>query len=381
MTNGIGQNIALALQGAGAGILGNGPQFLHAMDQRRQALSEERKQALIEDAFNVHNDLTMGNVGDARNLLVNRLDAIRQLGGDPSDTLGLLTKIDSGDIEGARSDLGKVLQFAQATGRLKTPESSGLITKIEGGQVIQVDPVTGQAHAQDIQGFRQEAGVADTAGIQNFRFFTDGLSDSEIERARKVELGLLPRATTPRASPAEEFARAFAASQGQIQGKSESQRGQDAIQIGLDAVRGLPVLRRSINLLNTVKTGGIDAFKMRAKELFGVEGADPGELSANLGRAVLSQLRSIFGPQFTENDRKSFERIEAGFGKSTDTNKRLLNQLLAIVTNKANIALEASPDERTRQELVDYLEGRFDLSDEQVSEMFNKTSIKFLGFE
>jgi len=96
--------------------------------------------------------------------------------------------------------------------------------------------------------------------------------------------------------------------------------------------------------LDDVSTGGIDAALLRGKQLLGVESADEAELSAGLGKAILSQLRPIFGAAFTEAEGARLERIEAGFGKSTAGNKRLLKQLLKIVNRSAKRGLASAED-------------------------------------
>ena len=140
--------MALALQGFGAGVAGQGPQFLQGLRQQEQKLDENRKRALLEDSFTVMQDLKSGNIGGAREVLMSRLDAIKQLGGDPSDTLGVLQKIDTGDVSGAFSDVSTVVSFAQAQGLLKQDAATQKPkTTIVGGQVVSIDPTTGQATA------------------------------------------------------------------------------------------------------------------------------------------------------------------------------------------------------------------------------------------
>ena len=82
-------------------------------------------------------------------------------------------------------------------------------------------------------------------------------------------------------------------------------------------------MRRGLELLATVNTGGIDNARLQIKKFFGVEGADEGELSANLGRAVLSQLRQTFGAAFTEREGARLDNLSARFGASTASNTRL----------------------------------------------------------
>lgn len=136
--------------------------------------------------------------------------------------------------------------------------------------------------------------------------------------------------------------------------KGEEERAQLVIDNGVSASYQLPTLKRSLDLLDEVGTGGYESVALRIKQLFGVEGADEGELSANLGKAVLSQLRDTFGAAFTENEGKRLERIEANFGRSAETNKRLLKNVLELAERKVETAIkraEARGDTETVDEL------------------------------
>lgn len=121
-------------------------------------------------------------------------------------------------------------------------------------------------------------------------------------------------------------------------------RKQGFVDSGIEAADSLANIKRSKQLLNDVKTGGFNAAALRAKQLFGIESADEAELSAGLGKSILSQLRPIFGAAFTEREGQRLERIEASFGKSTEGNKRLLEQLLTIVERSARRGLAAAED-------------------------------------
>lgn len=140
--------------------------------------------------------------------------------------------------------------------------------------------------------------------------------------------------------------------------QTKEKRASDLIERGVMAAESTAVIRRAIDLLGTVKTGGFANLANKAKRLFGVEGGDEGELSNNLGKAVLSQLRETFGAAFTENEGKRLERIEANFGKSSATNKRLLSQALKIAENTARRARKealARGDQATVDDIDDLL--------------------------
>lgn len=125
-------------------------------------------------------------------------------------------------------------------------------------------------------------------------------------------------------------------------GSGISARQVEDMALGTDAARGIPILRRSLELLQIVKTGGLPAAQLAVKQAFGIEGADEGELSANLGKAVLSQLRTVFGAQFTEQEGRRLEGIEARFGANTTTNVRLLRQTLKLAEDSANRGIRAA---------------------------------------
>ncbi len=126
--------------------------------------------------------------------------------------------------------------------------------------------------------------------------------------------------------------------------KAQQTRLQTDIDDAISAAKGMAVINRSIKLMGDLQTGGFDAIRVRAKQILGIESADEAELTANLGKQILSQLRPIFGAQFTEREGATLNRIEANFGKSTKGNIRLLNQLKQIVQRAAKRGIAAAKD-------------------------------------
>lgn len=150
--------------------------------------------------------------------------------------------------------------------------------------------------------------------------------------------------------------------------KYGEQRIKSTIDRGVTAAESIPNLKRGLELLDMVETGGVRAVGLRAKQLFGIETGDEGELSNRLSKAVLSQLRDTFGAAFTENEGKRLERIEAGFSKNTVTNKRLLNQALRMAQQKAEAAKKAAQDigdNYTVEEIDDLMSFTYSLNDQQ----------------
>jgi len=119
------------------------------------------------------------------------------------------------------------------------------------------------------------------------------------------------------------------------------------------------VLKRGIGLLNDIETGGISRAQLAAKQLFGIETADEGELSNLLGKAVLGQLRETFGAAFTAQEGQSLKAIDANMGKSPAANKRLLQNALRIAEKSATRAIDRaveSGDFRTAADIQDSLD-------------------------
>lgn len=156
-----------------------------------------------------------------------------------------------------------------------------------------------------------------------------------------------------------------------VSGKGIAKRQQDYIDRGIEAADGYANLVRAKGLLDAVSTGGIDAVSVRARQIFGVEGADEAELSNRLSKAVLTQLKATFGAAFTADEGNKLERIEAGLGKSTEGNKRLINQTMKIVERSAKRgirAAEKSGDPDAAQEIRDSLAFTLDAEEPSLPE-------------
>lgn len=222
------------------------------------------------------------------------------------------------------------------------------------------DPATGSYTAQSIAPPEGITLNVETPGEKLARDIAEAQAKADIKSRSTVdqERGIQQVQTQAAAGKKAE----------EVRGKSIEERRQGAIAVGLDGAKAIPTIRRSLDLLNSVSTGGYDALALRAKQLFGVEGANEAELSANLGKTVLSQLRPIFGAQFTQEEGKRLERIEAGFGKSTEGNKALLRQSLQIFESAAKRGIKAAEDAadyRTAEEIQEFLDFQIDPSEFQ----------------
>jgi hypothetical protein len=287
-------------------------------------------------------------------------------------------KLDSGDIQGS-------LQFTEQRERAIRNRGGDPSQTSRFKQTLTENPEQARQELAALLGTVEQAKA--TAGEREFETFTKGLTPEETQRAKRIRLGLEARAAT---SPEELAQRERLKLEAQrdikpeIKGLEEAAKGissrqQSFIDSGIDAADSTANIRRGIELLSSVKTGGLNAAALKSKQLFGVEGADEGELSANLGIAVLGQLKPIFGAAFTAAEGERLEKISAGFGRNPETNKRLLGQALKIAERSARRAIkaaEAAGDSFTAEEIRQAL--KFNVSPEKSP---TPGGIKFLGFE
>ena len=128
-------------------------------------------------------------------------------------------------------------------------------------------------------------------------------------------------------------------------------RAQDAIDVAYDAAMALPVLNRAILLMDEVKTGGWNSVAIKARQAFGIESADEGELASLLGKGVLSQLRETFGAAFTASEGQRLEGIEARMGANPETNRRLMQNAITIMNRAIDRGISAADNPDTTAEL------------------------------
>ena len=264
-----------------------------------------------------------------------------------------------------------------------------------------------------MQASERARSIGNTSGAQNFRFYQSIIEDpnstDEEVQAAKVAQGIQARAGRDQVQMIGKVPHRFDPNTGEMvpvqvqgqdvtatsvalnegiieekiagskaRGKGMTERMNLQITEGLDAAKGIPILRRGLSLLESVETGGFANAALLARQYFGVEGADEGELSANLGVAVLSKLRETFGAAFTAKEGEELKNLSASFGRSAATNKQLLRQALLLAQGAMNRARNAATelgDEYTLNQLRLYDEGAYDLTDERLQSVFNPTQL------
>ena len=227
----------------------------------------------------------------------------------------------------ARQDLrtGKITtkEFEVILDKEKTAATQGRFTKAP-GVVVQL-PDGG--FAQSIPVLNEKTGV-----LENKVVPIEGQPVSRLGQTAEETAALRVQTAGRTAGATREVERVTAApiAAERKRGGAEETRAQGNITGALLAADGLPQLQRSLKLLDEVKTGGFAAVQFKVKRLFGIESADEGELSFNLSKNVMKQLKPTFGAAFTEREGALLAAIEAGLGKSPEANKRLLRQAIKI---------------------------------------------------
>jgi len=377
-------------KGFGLGSVGAGDEYVQSLRDQRKQKDMQLLQATVMDANSIQDAIRKENIPKAVDILVDRMNLLEKDGEDYEDT-----KMLRDALIGGRPDIvmGEIDTFLN-----NLPEQvidPKLLT--DQGQIIR-QSVGGDPTAQTVAGFIPEepdkpatlraleerarlAGIPE--GSEQYRRFMEFGGGSYQETAKlgvKYTNGTIInypafgdpivyengiRLTDPteieraiQEGIESEILEAGEIAGAQVLAKRQEERSQDVINRGRAAAESTALLRRTLSLLDSIPTGGLEAAKLAATDFLGVTGADEGELSANLGRAVLSQLRETFGAAFTEREGARLDRLSARFGRSTASNQRIIQQALMIATESANRAIaraEEDDDIETASEIEDML--------------------------
>ena len=318
-------------------------------------LDKQRQQIAFKEARGVNSILDVNrpeNTQRAVGILASRVKEIQRLGGDPTDTIGILNQIMSGDIAGAKSELSDFDTVGVALGLVDDP----INRKIKEAELSIKE--------------RESKTGAKTATQKDFLTFQNLIKKSieSGDHKDKVKAERFGRAARfIRETEQEKSDIKVSESERKAVAKANVTRKQGFIDSGVEAANGAANVRRALSVLDEVETGGFDNLALKAKKFFGVEGADEGELSNLMGKAVLSQLKPIFGAAFTVAEGDRLNALEAGFGKSTANNKRLLENSLKIINRAARRGIAAAEDQKDeftaneiREALAFTLEGKLE---------------------
>jgi hypothetical protein len=378
-------DVARALSGIGAAFKNEIPQFQQRMQQedlykmkmadmdmaRQDALlkrEEERKKTLFQDVAVAKQYFDRGDFGSIADIARDRLEILTPMGVNTRDSQQMLQLADAaraGDFTAIKG-LKDQLDTIYSVGSLYNVYGSGSTPASFRALELQAQAAGIPKGSPEYEEFMRYGGATREEGAKGLTRFVNGSYIQVTGTGNRVYDTSGTEVTDP-AKRKEVIQQGYdsgilregeiAAQRAQATGSEE--RAQGIINKGMDAANSTAVLRRSLALLDRVETGGFNRVSLAAKKLFGVEGGDEGELSANLGKAVLSQLRATFGAAFTAKEGESLKEIEAGFGSSVVTNKRLLNNALTIAEESAQKAIrraELRGDFETADEIEEALQ-------------------------
>ncbi len=290
--------------------------------------------------------------GDPEEVISKRINMVTAQGGDPSDSVREL-EVYRADPEGYTSKVEAAYAFEDPEGyksyRTTLPEAAdGLkpTTKMQDFAKYQSLKETDPQSALQFgvaAGFVDKAtGIEETpASVRETEWF---LKQTPEVQAQHIKL---KRKTDPTMAEKLELEQSKSDIKVDEEGKKQTVKGiatrqQGYIDSGVEAADAIGNAYKVSELLDTVETGGFENAALAAKRLFGIESADEAQLSAGLGKAILSQLKPIFGAAFTAQEGERLEKIEANFGKSTAGNKRLIDDVIKITERAANRGIRAA---------------------------------------
>jgi hypothetical protein len=333
-------------EGALDELSGLDPEIAYGLGETLRARSAKDINDFIRDARIGLDQLKNGDVQGAIAFGYQRRDSIKQRGGDTTQTDNYISLLESGDIESAMQGLqGLVGSIDQAKQPSSIVERDRLLKDLESPN----ENVRKSAEIALKLSAPAKSGMGADEQVSLARRKAQARAEVELGTAGDIERLKAEQKAT---------------------GKGISERQQEFIDSGVSAADSTANIRRSIALLDEVKTGGFAAVSAKAKRLLGVESANEGELAANLGQSVLAQLKPLFGAAFTAAEGERLESISARFGSNTETNKRLLGQILKVSERSARRAIKAAEkagDDFTAQEIKDALS--FVLDDAQPDEI------------
>ena len=334
------------------------PELSKQVSQSLSVFNEQQQQNKINQLMNVYAPLKSGNTDLAKSNLDELITAYRNSGND-IEAKSMETLKQNIELDPKGAETSSELFLFTALGPEAFQKYLLQEQKTEAGLKGRFQPATekgpdgtiwamndkGEVTVKDITGNVLEGEEAKKAWLKSKEYGVKIAEDTNYSR----ESGKLSAQKGTKAEIQKEVTGA------QKEAESQEARIQDIIDKGYSAAETTPILRRSLELMKGIKTGGFAGVKLKAKQYFGVQGADEAELSTNLARAAIAKLRQNLGAQFTERENKMLQRIEAGIGKSTQGNIRILEQSLTVANNSAKRAIRRARA-RGDKETVDEIE-------------------------
>jgi len=277
-----------------------------------------------------------GQVQEAIQFLDEEANNIESLTGEPATNLRTAQMaIMNGDQETVSNFMAageNFLALAQR-GAADKPKFSAKTVMYKDGSMVQSDNqgnrvvtnptgqiVEGEEAVNTIEAGRK-SGIADSASAAGARARATG--DEKIVTERSLNSVLAAR------------------KKGEAIAANEADMLNNYIDEGLNAVDALPNVQRGLELLKTVKTGGMTAKSKAVTDFFGTTSGDVAELNNILAEQVLAGL-SAFTGAISEGEREFIAKMETNLSQGTAFNIRQLQKMEYFLNKKVKMAIEAA---------------------------------------
>jgi hypothetical protein len=265
-------------------------------------LDEPRKKAIYQDARTGAGFLEKGKYNEFLDLAQNRIEHIERLGGDPSGTVGVLNMFNNGDIDGAINHLKRTEQIGIEEGFLKD----------------------------------MSVNKNQTTEQRDFTSMTEGLTAEEVALAKKIKLGLAPRAVGSSAqtmSQDEQLTDDVARSQAAIEAAKTTGKLQAEYKLKPATAKAVALATAEANLIGEKNketrsnANALNVYDVAFKSLGGALGKTYTGPIAGLMPALTSEAQSADGAvSMILPTLKSVFR-GAGEGTFTDSDQKLLTDM------------------------------------------------------
>lgn len=291
-------------------------------EQRNQAMGQQMDQEyakfalqdLATDWGSIKPLIAKGDMQNANVAIAQRIQKILQRKGDPSDTIELRDRLNSGQItpEQAIAEVDGALEGARQAGLLGGGHDSGMFAPIPA--------MDAQGNPIFVQGSRS-GGLQQIDGFRPYQPTYQEKTAADIAKERE-KAGI----DVSKAGQIADIDTSQAVSEQTQKGVNERQM--TYIDAGISAAEQLPNYDRMMSLLDNVATGSAASIAQSAANVFGQASADYQELDSMMKQAILANIKQL-GANPTEGERKFMLESTGDIRQSGETLKRLIEKYKA----------------------------------------------------
>lgn len=256
--------------------------------------------------------LDSGDIEGTKGFLRRRAQELESFGRDASDTLDVLQKLESGDVDGARLDLQQAVQLGQVSGILQSggPKYSNL-KRTADGQLVGLNEKTGQ-----IEMLPLPSGVT----------LADTTSKTEVNINKSEQAGLT------------EEQKALAKTRvGRFEELQQHALSAEEQNVGLTQIENIDVSTGFGEGAKSQLARAVNALGGNGAALTGVDPSNVQAFNAVAGKLVLDVMATQKGPQ-TDKDQERIAKTIPSIGNEKLANQFNVNSLKAINFRRIEMA-------------------------------------------